>query len=115
MKSLKVFLISQLLMLSIVLLPGIASADEGTVLQKGGTDGNTITEVTLEGEKKPVKPDEKKEPIYKPDPAKPVKILPNTGEVITTFMYMVIGLSILLLFLGMYINTITRNFIRWEY
>ena len=62
---------------------------------------------------------EEKEPpekgnIFDPDEAKPVKILPSTGEVLTTFVYVIIGLSILTFVLGILINRTIKLDIEWE-
>lgn len=57
----------------------------------------------------------KKEPIYKPKDPVPVKILPQTGEVIASFMYIMIGLSILLFITGLLVNKINTIDVRWDY
>lgn len=56
-----------------------------------------------------------KETIYTPKKAVPVRILPNTGEIITTFIYIIIGLSFLFFFVGLLLNRILYKEIRWDY
>lgn len=53
--------------------------------------------------------------IYSTAPAKPVNLLPQTGEIVTSFIIMIIGLSVLLFVLGIYINkSITNDVIEME-
>ena len=48
--------------------------------------------------------DEDKETIYTPDDPRPIRVLPDTGEIISSFLYMILGLSILLFLFGVLIN-----------
>lgn len=57
----------------------------------------------------------KKEPIYTPDSPKIVQILPQTGEILTSFMYSVIGLSLLIFFSGLFFNKYIIKNMNWRY
>ena len=82
-----------------------------------GGNKSTITEIILKKGTDGTTENEKKETIYTPDEAKPVRILPETGEILTSFIYIIIGLSVLLFILGIMISRIiySNNEFRWEY
>ena len=63
----------------------------------------------------PSKEVDKTEPIYTPKDPVPVKILPQTGEIIASFMYIMIGLSILLFITGLIVNKVNTVDVRWDY
>lgn len=110
MKELKLGLLYVFCMfLGVLCLTQSVNADNTIV-----TQGKSEVELTLKkGE--PKKKTDDKDNVYTPDKAKPIKILPQTGEVIKTFMYMMVGLSLMLFFMGIVINRTNRNYIRWEY
>lgn len=58
--------------------------------------------------------DEDKDTIYKPEEPVPVRVLPNTGEIITSFIYILIGLSLILFLFGLFVSRMIQNDIRWE-
>jgi len=56
-----------------------------------------------------------KETIYTPAEPTPLRVLPNTGEVITSFVYIIIGLSIILFLFGLLVSRLIQNDVRWDY
>lgn len=58
---------------------------------------------------------EKKELIYRPKDPVSVKMLPQTGEIVASFMYIMIGLSILLFITGLIVNKVNTIDVRWDY
>ncbi len=56
-----------------------------------------------------------KETVYTPSEPIPRRILPDTGEIITSFIYILIGLSLLLFLFGLLISRMIQNDIRWDY
>lgn len=59
--------------------------------------------------------EKEKETIYTPQKATPIKLLPQTGEILTSFMLIIIGLSILVFILGILVSRLTIKDIRLEY
>lgn len=57
----------------------------------------------------------KKVPIYTPKKAEQIKILPQTGEIITAFIYVILGLSVVLFLLGLVVIKMNSNQLSWEY
>lgn len=108
MKYLKISCVTILLMTLFLFLPNVVTAESN--------NNESKTEVTLKKSGKIDKVKPKKEiNIYETKQPKEVKLLPKTGEIITTFMYMIIGLSFLLFIMGLLISKVTRNDVRWEY
>lgn len=108
MKYLKISCVAAVLMTFFLFLPNVVTAES--------SNNETKTEIILNKSKEI----DKKKPkpgvtIYETKPPKEVNLLPKTGEVITTFMYMIIGLSFLLFIMGLLVNRATRNDVRWEY
>lgn len=58
--------------------------------------------------------EEDKDTIYTPEEPVPVRVLPNTGEIITSFIYILIGLSLILFLFGLFVSRMIQNDIRWE-
>ncbi|MBO0476476.1 hypothetical protein DOK76_05295 [Vagococcus sp. DIV0080] len=56
-----------------------------------------------------------KDTIYTPTPAVPVRRLPDTGEIITSFVYIIIGLSLILFIFSLAVVKLLKNDMRWEY
>lgn len=105
MKCLRVGCLLTLLVSLLFLIPTIASAE---------AKETSKVEITLKEGKKVID-DKDKDNIYKPKPAEIVRVLPTTGEVITSFIYIIIGLSLLVFIFGMLIVRMTNNDIRWDY
>ena len=78
---------------------------------------NQKTEVGVELQKSSIDvidEDKEKETIYTPDDPRPIRVLPDTGEIITSFMYVILGLSILLFLFGLLVNRLIENDVRWD-
>lgn len=77
------------------------------------------TEVEIEISKSSMDEDENnsidKETIYTPVEPTPLRVLPNTGEVIVSFIYIIIGLSIMLFLFGLLVSRLIQNDVRWDY
>lgn len=77
------------------------------------------TEVEIEISKSSMDEDEDsgidKETIYTPVEPTPLRVLPNTGEVIVSFIYIIIGLSIILFLFGLLVSRLIQNDVRWDY
>lgn len=77
----------------------------------------TQTEIKIEqSELKGDRP-ESNDNLYKPNDPIPVQLLPQTGEIVLSFVYIMIGLSLLIFVLGIFINKMYMNTIevRWDY
>lgn len=110
MKFLRVNGIFVLLLSLIMIVPVLVQGE--TVADSKKTE----VEIVLNKGKIPdTKGDEDKPTIYTPKKAVPVKVLPSTGEVVTSFIYIIIGLSLVLFLLGIVISRLGHNDIRWEY
>ncbi|MGX7024900.1 hypothetical protein [Vagococcus hydrophili] len=106
----KLFKLSCLVLLFISLslaVPSLVSANDDHK-----TQAEVILKKTKDSEPKPTKP---KESIYTPEKAKPVRFLPQTGEIVASFMYIIIGLCFLIFILGMLMNRATKIDVRWDY
>jgi len=73
------------------------------------TDLNIILEKSTTDDGSP-----KKEPIYTPKKSEPVRILPQTGEILKSFLFILIGLSILLFCISIVINRTNTKIMNWE-
>lgn len=105
MKLLRLGCLFTLLVSFLFLAPTILSAE---------AKESSKVEITLKEGKKAID-DKDKDNIYTPKPAEIVRILPTTGEVITSFIYIIIGLSLLVFIFGMLIVRMINNDVRWEY
>lgn len=62
------------------------------------------TEVNIHLKKGADEPIDKKEPIYTPKKPVDVTFLPQTSEILNSFIFIIIGLSILLFIIGIIMN-----------
>lgn len=107
MKIFKIGCLVALFVSFLVVIPTVASA--------ANNDASKVELTLKEGKKIIDDKGDDKDNIYTPKPAKIVKVLPTTGEVITSFIYIILGLSVLLFLFGIFIIKMTNNDIRWEY
>ena len=94
----------------IVLVPVVAQAS--TTMDSKETGVQVILD---RGKLADTEGDEDKPTVYTPKKASPVKVLPSTGEVVTSFIYIIIGLSFVLFILGIVISRLGHDNVRWEY
>ncbi|MEG0285814.1 MAG: LPXTG cell wall anchor domain-containing protein [Vagococcus sp.] len=110
MRKLKIYSLLVCLVSLIIFSPTITKAE----ISETKNNLETKTEIEIKkGPDKVITKDE--ETIYEPSEPKPIRILPQTGEIITTFIYVIVGLSLLIFLIGILINRMTREYIRWEY
>lgn len=86
-----------------------------TVDKIDNTDRVTEADVIIEKKENEKEVEQDKETIYTPKKAVPLRVLPNTGEVLMSFIYIIVGLSVLIFIFGVIVSKTIHDEIRWEY
>lgn len=111
MKLKKMNFIACLLIAFIFVLPKYFSLVEATQTSKE----ETVVEIHLTETTESMDKTDDQDTIYTPNEPSPVRVLPNTGELITSFIYMIVGLSFLLFIFGLLVIRMIQEDIRWDY
>lgn len=108
MRKVKVLLI---LLFPLTLLFGLAS---GSAIAADATDTSVNVSI-ISSSDKPILNDNGKDPIYKPKDPEIINLLPQTSEIITTFIYLIIGLSLIIFVLGVYmVRSLYDHSVNWR-
>lgn len=78
-------------------------------------DEDTEANVSLKKSDSNTETNNNKKPIYTTSTPKKVDLLPQTGEILASFMYVMIGLSLLIFIIGLIFNKYSMNNIEWSY